>query len=73
LPQAANIEIKVYDMAGREVAKILNERQSAGFHTVQLDASSLASGIYVYRLTATSNEAANGRMFTLTRKMTLIK
>ncbi|MEQ8525987.1 T9SS type A sorting domain-containing protein [Gracilimonas sp.] len=73
LPQAAKIEVRVYDMAGREVAQIVNENQSAGFHTVQFDASSLASGVYIYRLTATSAENSGNAMFSLTRKMTLIK
>lgn len=73
LPQSAHVEIKVYDMAGRQVSQVVNRRQSAGFHTVQFDASSLASGVYVYRLTATSSEATQNTMFTLTRKMTLIK
>jgi hypothetical protein len=73
LPQTAHVEIKVYDMAGREVAEVVNRNQSAGFHTVQFDASSLASGVYVYRLTAASGEVAGNTMYTLTRKMTLIK
>lgn len=73
LPQTAHIEVKVYDMAGREVAQIVNERQSAGFHTVRFDASSLASGVYVYRLTATSAKSSQNIVFSLTRKMTLIK
>ena len=73
LPQAAKVEIKVYDMAGREVAELVNRNQSAGRHTVQFDASSLASGVYVYRLTAVSGQAAGNIMYTLTRKMALIK
>lgn len=73
LPQGAHIEVKVYDMTGREVAQIVNGRQSAGYHTVQFDASSLASGVYIYRLTATSAETAQDIMFSITRKMTLIK
>jgi flagellar hook assembly protein FlgD len=73
LPKAANVEIKVYDMAGREVAELVSRKQSAGRHTVQFNASSLASGVYVYRLTAVSSEAAGNTMYTLTRKMALIK
>lgn len=73
LPQVAHIEMKIYDMAGREVAQILDESQAAGVHTIQFDASSLASGVYIYRLTATSAENSGNTMFSLTRKMTLIK
>ncbi|WP_421775264.1 T9SS type A sorting domain-containing protein [Gracilimonas sp.] len=73
LPRSAYIEIKVYDMAGREVAQILSGRQSSGYHTIGFDASTFASGIYIYRLTASSTEATRDKMFSLTRKMTLIK
>jgi hypothetical protein len=42
--------LKVYDLLGREVATLVNEEKSAGEYSVQFDASSLASGIYFYRL-----------------------
>ena len=66
LPQASNVSLKVYDLLGREVASLLNNvRFGSGSQTVTFDASSLSSGIYLYRL-----EAGN---FVQTRKMTLIK
>lgn len=66
LPQASNVKITVYNVVGQQVATLLNnEQQSAGYHSVSFDASSLASGMYLYRIEAGS--------FVQTKKMTLIK
>jgi hypothetical protein len=50
LPRSGFVSLKVFDILGREVKSIVNEVQSAGTYTVQLDASSLSSGIYFYTL-----------------------
>jgi uncharacterized delta-60 repeat protein len=47
---ARSVELKVYDVLGREVAALVNERQAPGHYTVPFDASRLASGVYFYRL-----------------------
>lgn len=65
LPQAANVELTVYDMLGRKVATMVNERMNAGRHSMEFDASRLASGMYIYRIKAGS--------FTSIKKMMLIK
>lgn len=65
LPTATSVELKVFDITGREVATLLNETRTAGTHQVRFDASDLASGMYLYRLKTANN--------TLTRKLTLIK
>lgn len=46
--------LKVYDILGREVAVLVDETKSPGTYEVQFDASGLASGVYLYRLTAGS-------------------
>jgi photosystem II stability/assembly factor-like uncharacterized protein len=45
------VKLIVYDLLGREVAVLVNERKSPGNHEVQFNASGLASGVYFYRLT----------------------
>jgi len=44
------VKLVLYDISGREVAVLVNEKQKAGYHQIEFDASNLASGIYVYRL-----------------------
>jgi hypothetical protein len=65
LPADSKLEIKVYDIAGREVACILNEFKKAGYHTVTFNASGFSSGVYFYRMKTND--------FSITKKMTLIK
>jgi aminopeptidase N len=45
-----NVTLKVYDILGREVATLLNEYKTAGRYEQVFDASSLTSGVYVYKL-----------------------
>lgn len=47
-----NVLLKVYDMLGREVAVLVNEKQSVGIYNVQFDAGNISSGTYIYKLTA---------------------
>jgi hypothetical protein len=49
---ASYVRLTVYDVLGREVAVLVDEQKGAGSHTVQFDASGLATGAYVYRMTA---------------------
>jgi hypothetical protein len=65
LPQAGNINLKIYNLLGEEVKTLADEYKEAGKHSVQFNANNLASGIYFYRIQAGS--------FVETKKMTLIK
>ena len=49
---AVSVQLKVYDILGREVATLVNEEKPAGNYKVTFDAKNLASGIYFYRLKA---------------------
>jgi photosystem II stability/assembly factor-like uncharacterized protein len=51
LPKSSEVTLSVYDMLGREVSVLVNERRDAGVHELKFDGSNLASGVYVYRLT----------------------
>ena len=55
----------VYDVMGREVARLVDGRLPAGYQRVQWDASGLPSGTYLYRLTAGP--------FSKTKAITLLK
>jgi Secretion system C-terminal sorting domain len=57
--------LKVYDLLGREVAVLVNEKKAPGSYEVSFDATGLASGVYIYRLTAGS--------FVQTRKMLVLR
>jgi N-acetylneuraminic acid mutarotase len=65
LPKTENVKLTVYDMLGREVAVLVNEKINAGTFDVQFNGTNIASGVYFYRLDAGS--------FTDVKKMTLIK
>jgi hypothetical protein len=62
---SGDVKIVVYDVQGREVQTLVNERLNAGTYEVKFDGSSLNSGVYFYRLTTEG--------FTETKKMLLIK
>jgi Secretion system C-terminal sorting domain len=55
LSEKSNVSLKVYDMLGREVANLINATQEAGNHSVNFNASKLASGMYVYTLRSGNN------------------
>lgn len=60
LPVDGLMTLKVYDVLGREVQTLVNERQNAGNYSVTFNASGLPSGIYFYRLQAgTYSETKN--------------
>lgn len=50
LPQNDFVNLKVYDITGREVATIINKEISAGYHEVVFNADNLSSGVYIYRI-----------------------
>ena len=54
LPGEAHVRLAVYDLLGREVGVLVDERQLAGRHAATFDARTLASGVYIYRLAAGS-------------------
>jgi hypothetical protein len=52
LPRASHVSLVVYDILGRQVSVLVNERKDTGVYEVKFDGSSLASGVYFYRIQA---------------------
>jgi len=50
LTQMGHVSLQVFDVLGRRVATLVNDRRQAGTYDVRLDASGLSSGVYVYQL-----------------------
>jgi hypothetical protein len=66
------VTVKVFDVLGNEIKTLVNEEKPAGNYDVELDASSLASGIYFYRLQVYPAIGGAGD-FIETKKMVLMK
>jgi lysophospholipase L1-like esterase len=66
LPIGSDIKLMVFDLLGREVAKLVDGWATAGSHKVSFNASHLSSGIYFYSLMSSSG-------FTQSKKMVLLK
>jgi pectinesterase len=65
LPESGPVLIRIYDMIGRQLMKVVNKDQAAGHYSISFNAVHLASGIYFYQM-----EAGN---FIQTQKMVLLK
>jgi len=71
LPSESIISIRVFDMTGREAAVLAEHVNYApGIHSVNFNAGTFSSGIYLYSIQAVT---AEGKYFTAARKMSLIK
>jgi hypothetical protein len=65
LTEKAQVVIKIYNIIGEEIVKLVNEYKDAGYHTIQFNANDLPSGMYLYRIQAGE--------FSDVKKMLLIK
>ena len=65
LPVDGNVKLSVYNILGREVDILVNEKQNAGEHNIDFNATNLTSGVYFYKLIAGS--------YSDTKKMILVK
>jgi hypothetical protein len=69
LPKDGKVQLVIYDILGREMAKLVNnEFKSAGRYVSEFNGSRLASGIYFYRILVN-----DGKDFTQVKKMVLVK
>ena len=65
IPKESLVTIKVYDVLGKEIAALVNERKSRGNYSIDLNSSKLPSGIYFYRLISGT--------YSSTKKMVILK
>lgn len=65
IEKAGDVTLKVYDVLGRQVAELINTNQAPGVYTVNFNAESFASGVYLYKIESGS--------FRETKKMILMK
>ena len=65
IPKQRFVTIRLYDILGREVSRLVNEYMTAGEYTIDFNAGNLSSGIYFYRM------EING--FSDIKKMMLVK
>jgi len=59
------VTLKIYDILGREVTTLVNKEQNPGNYEVKFDASTLSSGLYLYRISTSG--------YTTTKKMILLR
>lgn len=65
ISERAPTSVRVYNLTGQEVLRLIDDELSAGFHSVSFSSSELASGIYFYRITAQG--------YTQTKKIVVIR
>ncbi len=65
IPKSELVQIKVYDILGKEIRTLLNEYKQVGTYEVEFDASNLLSGVYFYRMISGS--------FSETKKILLLR
>lgn len=65
IPNSEIVQIKVYDIFGKEIKTLLNEFKPTGVYEVEFDASNLPSGVYFYRMISGS--------YSETKKMILLR
>ena len=65
LPEAADLDARLFNVLGQEVARVAQGAHAAGTHTLTLDTAGLAAGVYVLRITAGTQ--------TETRRLTVVR
>jgi hypothetical protein len=73
VPVASDVTLKVYDVLGRDVATLVNDRLGAGYYSVAFNGANRSSGIYFYRIAAVSCDSDKKRVFNQVKSLLLMK
>lgn len=78
LAQQAEVKLEIFDMLGRHVRTLVDQRQQAGRYAITWDGrneqgQSVASGTFIYQLRAGDPSAGSGQVFVQTRRMALVR
>jgi hypothetical protein len=80
IAELSNVRLAVYDVLGREVAVLVNEKKGPGTYQVRFEASTLPSGVYFYRIQVRPSDSVLGRdsrdgagSYTETKRLLLIR
>lgn len=73
IPKTSFVRLTVFDILGREIAKLVNEELAPGIYEIEWDGSNYASGIYFYRLTVEDSQTISGFVYSETKKLVLLK
>jgi flagellar hook assembly protein FlgD len=75
IPKESNVKLTIYNLLGEEVSVPVNTKLSAGKYSFLWNAQNFSSGLYIYRIEATSIAASgvSSEKFVKTVKMVLIK
>ncbi len=66
IPKETFVNISLFDITGRKIRELVNEKKQPGYYTIKLKGGELSSGIYFYRLVTNSG-------YTAVKKLTIIK
>ncbi len=50
LPENLNVKVTIYDILGRKIKELINQKLDAGIHSIEFDATELTSGVYFYKI-----------------------
>ncbi len=71
IPKSSEVKLTIYDVLGREVARLVNEVQTVGRHRVEWNAAGMSTGVYFYRIEAKGQDGSSN--FTAVKKLLLMK
>ena len=72
IPEASSVTLKVYDILGREITTLVNEKQPAGNYSIKFNGYRLSSGVYFYKIVAVPESGQAGN-FISTKKFIVLK